>query len=85
VTVTTVGIVVLPGSLERSTDAALVIASASTLAGNLTVLGSIANLIVLEEAHKQHIEFSFGEYLRVGLPVTILTLLLDIAMLSAGL
>jgi Na+/H+ antiporter NhaD/arsenite permease-like protein len=66
-------------------ESALVIASASTLAGNLTVLGSIANLIVLEEAHKQHIEISFGEYLRVGLPVTILTLLLDIAMLSAGL
>jgi Na+/H+ antiporter NhaD/arsenite permease-like protein len=66
-------------------ESALVIASASTLAGNLTVPGSIANLIVLQEAHKQHIEISFGEYLRVGLPVTILTLLLDVAMLSAGL
>jgi Na+/H+ antiporter NhaD/arsenite permease-like protein len=50
-------------------ESALVIASASTLAGNLTVLGSIANLIVRQEAHKQHIEISFGEYLRVGLPV----------------
>jgi Na+/H+ antiporter NhaD/arsenite permease-like protein len=66
-------------------DSALVIASASTLAGNLTVLGSIANLIVLEEARKQHIEINFGEYLRVGLPLTILTMLIDIAMLSAGL
>jgi Na+/H+ antiporter NhaD/arsenite permease-like protein len=71
-------------SFEKQ-DSALIIASASTLAGNLTVLGSIANLIVLEEAHKQHIEISFGDYLRVGLPVTILTLILDIAMLSAGL
>ncbi len=66
-------------------DSALIIASASTLAGNLTVLGSIANLIVLEEARKQHVEINFGDYLRVGLPVTILTLILDIAMLSAGL
>ena len=66
-------------------DSALIIASASTLAGNLTVLGSIANLIVLEEARKQHIEINFGEYLRVGLPVTVFTLVLDIAMLSAGL
>ncbi|MBV8360428.1 MAG: anion transporter [Deltaproteobacteria bacterium] len=65
-------------------DSALVIASASTLAGNLTVLGSIANLIVLEEARKHHIEINFSEYLRVGLPVTILTLILGIAILSAG-
>jgi Na+/H+ antiporter NhaD/arsenite permease-like protein len=43
-----------------SQDSALVIASASTLAGNLTVLGSIANLIVVEEARKQHIEINFG-------------------------
>jgi Na+/H+ antiporter NhaD/arsenite permease-like protein len=69
----------------ESPDSALVIASASTLAGNLTVLGSIANLIVLEEARKQHIEINFGQYLRVGLPVTILTLILDLAMLTAGL
>jgi Na+/H+ antiporter NhaD/arsenite permease-like protein len=66
-------------------DSALVIASASTLAGNLTVLGSIANLIVIEEARKQHIEINFGKYLRVGVPVTILTLIIDIAVLSAGL
>jgi Na+/H+ antiporter NhaD/arsenite permease-like protein len=65
-------------------NSALVIASASTLAGNLTVLGSIANLIVLEEAHKQHIEISFKEYLRVGVPVTVVTLLLDIAILWSG-
>jgi len=54
------------------------------LAGNFTVVGSIANLIVLEEARKQHIESNFSEYFRVGLPVTILTLILGIAMLSAG-
>ena len=87
-TVSNVPAVMLIRPLYRSfenRESALVIASASTLAGNLTVLGSIANLIVLEEAHKQHIEISFGEYLQVGLPVTILTLLLDIAMLSAGL
>jgi Na+/H+ antiporter NhaD/arsenite permease-like protein len=64
---------------------ALVIASAITLAGNLTLLGSIANLIVVEEARKQHVEITLGEYLRVGVPVTIITLALDIAILSAGL
>ena len=60
----------------------MVIASTSTLAANLTVLGSIANLIVLEEARKQKVEISFAEYLRIGLPVTIITLAVDIVRLS---
>jgi len=64
---------------------ALVIASASTFAGNLTVVGSLANLIVLEEARKERIEISFTKYLRVGLPLTIMTLAIDVLALSAGL
>lgn len=50
-----------------------VLAMASTLAGNLTLLGSIANLIVAEGARKTS-PLSFGEYLKVGVPVTLLTL-----------
>ena len=46
---------------------------ASTLAGNLTITGSVANIIVVERA-KGIAPISFGEYLRVGLPVTVLTL-----------
>jgi len=71
-------------SLGYGRDSALVIASASTFAGNLTVLGSIANLIVLEEARRQRIVIGFYEYMRIGVPVTLLTLALDAAMLSAG-
>jgi Na+/H+ antiporter NhaD/arsenite permease-like protein len=71
-------------SLGYGRDSALVIASASTFAGNLTVLGSIANLIVLEEARRQRIVIGFYEYMRIGVPVTLLTLALDVAMLSAG-
>jgi Na+/H+ antiporter NhaD/arsenite permease-like protein len=66
-------------------QSALIIASASTLAGNLTLLGSIANLIVVEEARKQRIKINFGQYLRVGLPVTIITLAMNVVMLSVGL
>ncbi|HKV54901.1 MAG TPA: ArsB/NhaD family transporter, partial [Candidatus Binataceae bacterium] len=71
-------------ALAGTTNSGLVIAGASTLAGNLTVLGSIANLIVIEEAHRQHVEISFGEYLRVGLPVTIATIAIAVATLSVG-
>ena len=71
-------------SLGFGPQSALIIASASTLAGNLTVLGSIANLIVLEEARSQRIIIGFYDYLRIGLPITLLTLVVDVWMLSAG-
>jgi hypothetical protein len=43
----------------------------STLAGNLTPLGSVANLIVVENARKEGVPISYWEYCRVGLPVTL--------------
>jgi Na+/H+ antiporter NhaD/arsenite permease-like protein len=64
--------------------AALIISSASTFAGNLTVPGSIANLIVIEQARRSGIEIGLGDYMRVGVPVTILTLIVDVVMLSIG-
>ncbi|HSZ90648.1 MAG TPA: anion transporter [Acetobacteraceae bacterium] len=53
----------------------LVIAMASTLAGNFTVLGSIANLIVVEKAARRGVVIGFWDYFRVGGPLTALTLL----------
>ena len=53
----------------------LVIAMASTLAGNFTVLGSIANLIVVEKAARRGVVIGFWDYFRVGAPLTVLTLL----------
>jgi Na+/H+ antiporter NhaD/arsenite permease-like protein len=58
----------------------LLLAMASTLAGNLTIIGSVANLIVLE-ATKEEVAISFLEYLKVGAPLTILTLLLGVLLL----
>jgi Na+/H+ antiporter NhaD/arsenite permease-like protein len=54
----------------------LILAMASTLSGNLTLLGSVANLIVVEAARDARIEIGFLEYCRVGVPLTILTLVL---------
>jgi Na+/H+ antiporter NhaD/arsenite permease-like protein len=53
----------------------LMLAAASTLAGNLTLVGSVANLIVAELAARWGVRITFGQYLRVGAPVTLLTLL----------
>lgn len=49
-----------------------VMALATTFAGNLTILGSVANIIVVESARK-HIEVGFWDYARYGIPVTLLT------------
>jgi Na+/H+ antiporter NhaD/arsenite permease-like protein len=54
----------------------LLLAMASTLAGNLTLLGSVANLIVVEAARGSRIRVGFLEYCRVGVPLTLLSLLL---------
>ena len=52
----------------------LALAMASTLAGNLTIVGSIANLIVVEGARRRGAHVSLGEYMKVGVPVTLLTM-----------
>ena len=43
----------------------------STFAGNLTLTGSIANLIVVELAKKENVEINFTTYLKIGLPLTV--------------
>jgi Na+/H+ antiporter NhaD/arsenite permease-like protein len=58
----------------------LVLAMASTLAGNLTITGSVANLIVAERA-KDVAPISFRDYFQVGLPITVATLIFGSAWL----
>ncbi len=60
----------------------LALAMSSTLAGNLTVLGSVANLIVVENARRAGTELGFLEYLKVGIPLTVLTTLVGVAWLQ---
>jgi Na+/H+ antiporter NhaD/arsenite permease-like protein len=50
------------------------LALVSTLAGNLLIVGSIANIIVVDAARRQGIEISWRRHLRTGLPVTLATL-----------
>ena len=67
-----------------SPSLALTLAMASTLAGNLTLVASVANLIVAEGARRLGIELGFWTYLRAGLPVTLATLALGALWLAAG-
>ncbi|RUR80853.1 anion transporter [Chlorogloeopsis fritschii PCC 9212] len=58
------------------TQSWLLLAAGSTLAGNLTLFGSVANLIVVEAAAELGYQLTFVEHLRFGVPITLLTLLL---------
>jgi len=58
-----------------------VVAMSSTFAGNLLLIGSMANLIVAEKAEARGVRIGFGEYARIGVPVTLLTLTWGIVVL----
>ena len=60
----------------------LALAMSSTLAGNLTILGSVANLIVVENARRAGVEVSFWDYCKAGVPITILTLAIGVLWLT---
>ncbi|MBE2266879.1 MAG: anion transporter [Anaerolinea sp.] len=61
-------------ALGNQQQAWLTLAMASTLAGNFTLLGSAATLIVAELADQQGVDLNFGTFLRAGIPITLLTL-----------
>jgi Na+/H+ antiporter NhaD/arsenite permease-like protein len=61
-------------ALPDQTTAWLTVAMASTLAGNFTLLGSIANLIVVQKAAARGVVIGFWDYFRVGAPLTVITL-----------
>jgi len=63
------------------TQAWLTLAMATTLAGNLTLLGSVANLIVAEIAYRRDVNLSFTEYLKAGPLITVFSLAIGIAWL----
>lgn len=52
----------------------LTMAAVSTLAGNMTMIGAAANVIVSEEAEREGILIDFWRFLMVGIPVSLITL-----------
>jgi Na+/H+ antiporter NhaD/arsenite permease-like protein len=67
--------------LPNAGRAWLTLAMSSTLAGNLTVLGSVANLIVVEHARREA-RISFWEYAKAGVPLTVVTLAVGVWLLG---
>ena len=59
----------------------LILAMSSTFAGNLLLIGSMANLIVAERAAAKGIRIGFGEFAKAGVPLAILSILWGTAVL----
>lgn len=69
------------GQIHDPARAWLVLAMASTLAGNLTIVGSVANLIVIQQAAGK-VRIGFWRYFRVGAPLAVLTIGLGAAWIA---
>ena len=63
-------------------QAGAILALSSTLAGNLLLVGSIANLIVVEQAARLGVKLTWREHARVGVPITLITLALAAGWLA---
>ncbi|HNX47462.1 MAG TPA: SLC13 family permease [Methanomassiliicoccales archaeon] len=60
----------------------LSLAASSTLAGNATILGAAANVIVLEKGLSMGVEVRLWDFVKAGLPVTLVTLLISVLFLG---
>ena len=65
------------------TDLWIALASSSTLAGNATILGAAANVIVAEKAEGMGVEVNFWKFTLVGFPIAMATLFVSTLMLLA--
>lgn len=75
-------VAMLPIIGDRGSDVIwLSLASASTLAGNATIIGAMVNLIVLEIAKKQKIEIRFMEFFKAGMITCVFTFFISIMVI----
>jgi Na+/H+ antiporter NhaD/arsenite permease-like protein len=68
--------------LTQHASAGPVLALVSTLSGNLFIVGSIANIIVVDAAARQGVHIDWRRHARTGVPVTVVTLAICAAYLG---
>jgi Na+/H+ antiporter NhaD/arsenite permease-like protein len=79
--VSNVPAVILLANASQSELAGPILAISSTLAGNLLLVGSLSNIIVLGQAERLGVKITWGEHAKVGLPVGLVSLLIAAAWL----
>lgn len=63
----------------------MALAAGSTLAGNVTLLGAVSNLILVDTAEKRHVSIRLAEFVRYGLPLALMTVGVLVTCLAFGL
>ncbi len=63
----------------------MALAAGSTLAGNVTLLGAVSNLILVDSAERHGVHIRLAEFVRHGLPVALITVAVLVACLVVGL
>ena len=64
-----------PLLINPSPQALMALAAGSTIAGNLFILGAASNVIIIQNAEKSGETLTFLEFARVGVPLTVLNVL----------
>jgi Na+/H+ antiporter NhaD/arsenite permease-like protein len=59
----------------QSTSALMALAAGSTVAGNLSILGAASNVIIIQNAEKEGETLTFPEFVKIGLPLTVIQVL----------
>jgi len=62
------------GGTGRGIPALMALAAGSTIAGNLTILGAASNVIIIQNAEKEGETITFLQFVKIGLPLTVLQL-----------
>jgi Na+/H+ antiporter NhaD/arsenite permease-like protein len=75
-------ILILQTWSDAAPDVLYGLALLSTLAGNLLLVGSLANLIVVERAASFGVRISFAEHARSGIPITLISMAFALAWLA---
>jgi Na+/H+ antiporter NhaD/arsenite permease-like protein len=76
-------IAMLPVVKQFESDALwLILASSSTIAGNATIIGAVANIIVIETAAKHHVKITFRTFLLPGILSTLICILFSVVLIQ---
>ena len=68
----------------ESMAALMALAAGSTIAGNLSILGAASNVIIIQNAEKEGETLTFPEFVKIGLPLTMLQVLVYWFFLGMG-
>jgi Na+/H+ antiporter NhaD/arsenite permease-like protein len=66
----------LPFLSAASVKGMMALAAGSTIAGNLFILGAASNVIIIQNAEKENETLTFFDFAKVGIPLTILNMLM---------